>query len=246
VQATGLEITHSSSTGPSGVPNPKPNIAYLRIYSCRAYPLIHKIPKKQKLRLRAQIGYLVGYDSSNIFRIWIPQDKKVIETRDVTFDESKKYDPDNLRPPLLERVEEPLQTIEFPDLELARGRNQRMKSLTRRLSHGNSSFFTLNIIYQTVLESQIFRDLTAERAFGYLDTIFLERKRLQAEKLFSPAIVNLSKLPVITNLNQPCSPSQHLFLSSPILGCHPRMRHPNDPHSSPSPSFHARQTILEN
>jgi hypothetical protein len=43
------------------------------------------------------------------------------ETRDVTFDESKKYDPDDLRPALLECVEEPLQTIEFPDLELARG-----------------------------------------------------------------------------------------------------------------------------
>jgi hypothetical protein len=58
--------------------------------------VIHKIPKKQKLRSRAQIGYLLGYNSSNIFRIWIPQEHKVIATRDVTFDESKKYDPDDL------------------------------------------------------------------------------------------------------------------------------------------------------
>jgi len=54
-----------------------------------AYPLIHKIPKKQKLRPRAQIGYLIGYNSSNIFRIWIPEELKVVVTRDVTFDESK-------------------------------------------------------------------------------------------------------------------------------------------------------------
>jgi hypothetical protein len=30
-----------------------------------------------------------------------PQDKKVIETRDVTFDESRKYNPEDLRPALL-------------------------------------------------------------------------------------------------------------------------------------------------
>jgi hypothetical protein len=51
-----------------GVSNPKQNIAHLRVYGCRAYPLIHKIPKKQKLQPRARIGYLVGCDSSNIFR----------------------------------------------------------------------------------------------------------------------------------------------------------------------------------
>ena len=87
-------------------------IAHLKVYGCRAYPLIHEIPKKQKLQPRAQIGYLIGYNSSNIFRIWIPQEQRVIVTRDVTFDESKKYNPDDLKTPIAER---PLQTIEFPD-----------------------------------------------------------------------------------------------------------------------------------
>ena len=105
-----------------GVSNPKPQIAHLRIYGCRAYPLVHKIPKKQKLEPRAQIGYLLGYDSSNIFRIWIPQEHRVIATRDVTFDESRKYDPDDHTFELSERVKEPHQTIEFPEhSELARG-----------------------------------------------------------------------------------------------------------------------------
>jgi hypothetical protein len=113
-----LEITHSS---PTGSPRCAKSQTKHRppVYGCRAYPLIQKTPKKQKLRPRAQIGYLVGYNSSNIFRIWVP-DRKVIETGDATFDESKKYDPDDPRPALLERVEEPLQTIEFPGLELAR------------------------------------------------------------------------------------------------------------------------------
>jgi hypothetical protein len=51
------------------LPDPKPNIAHLKAYGCRAYPLIQKIPKKQKLNPRARIGYLVGYKLNNIFRI---------------------------------------------------------------------------------------------------------------------------------------------------------------------------------
>ena len=64
-------------------------------YACRAYPLIPKdtIPREQKLAARAHISYLVGYDSTNIYRIWVPSKKKVIRTRDVTFDEKLFYDP---------------------------------------------------------------------------------------------------------------------------------------------------------
>jgi hypothetical protein len=48
--------------------------------------------KKRKLDPRAYIGYLVGYDSTNIFRIWIPHKGKVISTRDVLFDEHTFFD----------------------------------------------------------------------------------------------------------------------------------------------------------
>ena len=47
----------------------RPDLAYLYLFGCKAYSLIHKIPRKQKLEPRASIGYLVGYDSTNIFRI---------------------------------------------------------------------------------------------------------------------------------------------------------------------------------
>src|SRR5216117_4081075 len=46
-----------------------------------------KKEKEWKLNPRAHIGYLVRYDSTNIFRIWIPHQGKVISTRDVLFDE---------------------------------------------------------------------------------------------------------------------------------------------------------------
>jgi hypothetical protein len=43
--------------------------AHMHVYSCRAYALDHNIPKRMKLEPRAHIGYLVGYDSTNIY--WI-------------------------------------------------------------------------------------------------------------------------------------------------------------------------------
>jgi len=77
-----------------GRQNPSPSIAHLRVYGCRAYPLNPRIPRKKKLEPRAHIGYLVGYNSTNIFRIWVPSEKKVIATRDVTFNETRFYDPE--------------------------------------------------------------------------------------------------------------------------------------------------------
>jgi hypothetical protein len=56
------------------------------------YTLKYKIPRTQKTEARAFIGYLVGYDSTNIFKIWISSKKKVILTRDVTFNETLFYD----------------------------------------------------------------------------------------------------------------------------------------------------------
>ena len=54
--------------------------------------MTHNIPKSEKLKPRAYIGYLVGYDSTNIFRIWIPSKQRVICTCDVTFNETLFYD----------------------------------------------------------------------------------------------------------------------------------------------------------
>lgn len=63
------------------------------------------------------IGYLVGYEGTNIFRIWIPQKRKVIRTRDVTFNEEKLYDPQPFMEELL-RESSPRNrvTVEIPSL----------------------------------------------------------------------------------------------------------------------------------
>jgi len=52
---------------------------------------IHNRPKLDKVLPKAHIGYLVGWDSTNIFRIWIPSLKRVISARDVTFNKTKRF-----------------------------------------------------------------------------------------------------------------------------------------------------------
>jgi hypothetical protein len=74
----------------------KLNLSYLYVYDCKVYPLNKYIPCLQKLQPRAHIGYLIGYESMNIFRIWIPSQEKVVRTRDVTFNEEQFYDPAEL------------------------------------------------------------------------------------------------------------------------------------------------------
>ena len=85
-----------------GRPSPPPSLSHLRAFGCRAYALTRevkaKLQLKRKLKERAHIGYLIGYDSTTIFRIWVPSLDKVIRTRDVRFNESLFYraDDDNL------------------------------------------------------------------------------------------------------------------------------------------------------
>jgi hypothetical protein len=90
----------------------KPNLFYLRVYSYRAYPLNKHIPRSEKLQVRAHIEYLTGYDLLNIYRVWIPSQKKVVRTRNITFDKKLFYDPAELN---LDYIlhEEVLQTVKI-------------------------------------------------------------------------------------------------------------------------------------
>ena len=51
--------------------------------------------KLDRLESRVHISYLVGYQSTNIFKVWIPTLSRVIAARDVTFDETKQYEPND-------------------------------------------------------------------------------------------------------------------------------------------------------
>jgi hypothetical protein len=62
---------------------------------------------------RAEVGFLVRYESATIFRIWIPRRHKVISVRDVTFDETRSYDPRVDSPQVI--LEQAL--VEYPVIE---------------------------------------------------------------------------------------------------------------------------------
>lgn len=72
----------------------KANLANLRVYGSLLYCRIRNIPRIQKTSPRAEIGFLVGYVASNVWKIWFPSRGKVEVVRDARFDESRKWMPD--------------------------------------------------------------------------------------------------------------------------------------------------------
>lgn len=74
----------------------KPSQAHLRAYGCKAFAMTPdaqiKQNRLQRLNPKAWIGYLVGYDSTNVYRVWNPVTNKVVRTRDVTFNEEAVFD----------------------------------------------------------------------------------------------------------------------------------------------------------
>ncbi|CCE34925.1 uncharacterized protein CPUR_08864 [Claviceps purpurea 20.1] len=96
--STPYEIFFTYSAFRSGIVKTlrKPDLTHLKAYGCKAFAMTsdaHRGRKRlQRLDPRAWIGYLVGYSSSNIYRIWIPSLAKVISTRDVVFDEQTIFD----------------------------------------------------------------------------------------------------------------------------------------------------------
>ena len=55
---------------------------------------LKKVNRLQRFNPKAWIGYLVGYDSTNVYRVWNPVTNKVVRTRDVTFNEYETFNGD--------------------------------------------------------------------------------------------------------------------------------------------------------
>jgi hypothetical protein len=90
---TPFEIFHSKVDA-----RRKPDLTNLRVYGCKAYAMtttaMRKEQRLKRFNPKAWIGYLVGYTSSNTFRIWNPVVNRVVVTRDVTFDEGETFSGD--------------------------------------------------------------------------------------------------------------------------------------------------------
>lgn len=84
---------------------------HLKAYGCKAYVHKHNTKQLDRLDAKAHIGYLVGYESTNIYRIWIPVLSRVVATRDVVFDEDSIYDPSIAHLQDIERISELISSI---------------------------------------------------------------------------------------------------------------------------------------
>ena len=99
----------------------KPQLVHLKAYGCRAYAMTSEAQLKKKglmkLNPRAHIGYLVGYDSTNIYRIWIPHKGIVISTRDVIFDEETFFQGEQTDPQaeLIAELDTLVEKIKLPE-----------------------------------------------------------------------------------------------------------------------------------
>jgi hypothetical protein len=56
-------------------------------------------PKLDKVLDQAYIGWHCGYESTNIYRVWVPLQYCIISIRDVTFDSAQRYRPDEVEDP---------------------------------------------------------------------------------------------------------------------------------------------------
>jgi hypothetical protein len=79
---------------PDGIHHQTINLSNVRLYGCLTYSRIIKKVQSDKMAPRAEIGYLVGYVSKNLYKIWFPhkgRNGRVDVVRDAVFDESRRY-----------------------------------------------------------------------------------------------------------------------------------------------------------
>lgn len=87
---------------PSSQEKNQPRIGHMRAIGCKAFALTASAQLKEK-RLqsrtspKAWIGFLVGYNSQNIFRVWNPLTNKIYITRDVIFNEEEFFSADEVQ-----------------------------------------------------------------------------------------------------------------------------------------------------
>ena len=72
-------------------------LTYLKVYSYKCYTLlknkegVYKPKKLKNLAPRAFIGFLISYDSVNIYKVWDPVKNKVKDFRDIIFNKRVIY-----------------------------------------------------------------------------------------------------------------------------------------------------------
>jgi hypothetical protein len=122
----------------------KPQQAHLRVFGCKAFAMTRNTHlKKKRLKRfdpRAWIGYLVGYNSTNIYRVWLPRTNKVIIVRDVIFNERDRFNGD------LETLKDDLLSTSYEEF-------QAFLQKIERVEQGDTTTRTINLFEDEDLSS---------------------------------------------------------------------------------------------
>lgn len=105
----------------------RPSISNLRLIGSKCYV---RIPQEhseyhpgRKLDERAWIGWLVGFNASNIWTVWLPERNRIIRARDVRIDEATLYKDNHTLVPdstASNFTDETLTTVDLTDTMLIR------------------------------------------------------------------------------------------------------------------------------
>lgn len=111
----------------------RPDLSRLHVIGSRGFLLNKHLPKADKLEKRTLEGFLVGYDASNIYRVWLPHSNRVIRVRDVRFiDELYKEKPSTLpvESQIIETVHIPEEEYDGETIVVAQPIRQRQEAVT--------------------------------------------------------------------------------------------------------------------
>jgi hypothetical protein len=111
----------------------RPDLSRLHVIGSRGFLLNKHLPRGDQLEQRTLEGFLVGYDASNIYRVWLPHSNRVIRVRDVRFiDELYKEKPSTspVESQIIETVHIPEEEYDGDTIVVAQPIRQRQEATT--------------------------------------------------------------------------------------------------------------------
>ncbi len=115
--------------------------------------------KRRKLDAKPHIGFLVGYESTNIYRLWVPYKKRVVSVRDVIFNEDEVLDgvPLQRTADEIKELDNSIQVIELPEADeqedIQLSEDLEVKSeISRQTNHEEEDLYADSIAAKTDTE----------------------------------------------------------------------------------------------
>jgi hypothetical protein len=96
------------------LPEPRTTLHYLVLFDSKVFVYIKGRLKLDKVSNRAFIGWHCEYESTNIYRVWVPSQHRIMSIRDITFNPSQRYRLDETVEPYIEQL---IHTLEVPSFD---------------------------------------------------------------------------------------------------------------------------------